>query len=521
MYNYILFSFLFFIFFSVFPAAYGQESTAKPNIIWISFEELSAATFRPGDSIVKTPTLNRLIKQSIWIENAYAIAAAAVPAQAGIQSGLYPTTFGAMHQLTDSGAEYAVLPGKHHWIAEEMRMNGYFTIRLGQHSLKVPPGIWHIARNNPLSTDSVAYQLKRVPAKTPVFLHIRLAIPANEQLEKYAVSDKIRLPHYFENNTEAKKEWQKAYRRTAFADEQLGKIWAVLEKQQGLLGKSYVFVFGENGFRCACAPQLLYEENIRVPLLVRMPSGKVTRIKKMVSLIDLVPTTLAVAKVNKNLSFPGQHLINSEQTHKIIVAVSDRIYEHPDRLRAFRSGSLKYIRNFRRDLPFIPHHQLQDNCSHRLLSDAPSHSNTVLLTQSTKPSEELYDLSKDPYEQHNLAHNPDYQEHLQRIRNYCEQWINTTKDLGGLTEAAMRAMLWKSNKQPVSQEPLFTKTQDNKIIISSPTEGAAILYKLDWESEWHYYTKPFMLKPGMTISAKSIKQGLKESKEITVKFVSD
>lgn len=518
----MLFNFLFLTVFNVFPAAQRQETTAKPHIIWISFENLSAVTFRPGDSVIKTPTLNRLVKQSLWMENAYAMAAAAIPAQAGIQSGLYPTSFGAMHQSEDSGAENAVLPGKHHWLPEEMRMNGYFTIQLGQHSLKMPPSVWHVARNSPhFAPDSLSYQLNRVPVKTPFFLHIRLTAPADEQLEKYAVPHQIRLPHYFADNAEAKKEWQKAYQRAAFADEQLGKIWEILEKQPGLLSKSYVFVFGENGFRCACAPQLLYEENIRVPLLLRMPSGKAARIKKMVSLADLMPTTLAVAKVNKDLTFPGLHLINSEQTHKIIVAVSDRINEHPDRLRAVRSGSLKYIRNFRKDLPFIPYHQLQDNCNYRLLSEAPPNSNIVLLTRHTKPAEELYDLRTDPYEEHNLANNPDYQNDLQRMRSYCEQWVNTTSDLGGLTEAAMRAMLWKSNKQPISQEPQFSKTKDNKISISSPTEGATILYKLDWESEWHYYTKPFVLKPGMTISAKSIKQGLKESKEITVKFVSN
>lgn len=520
--RYLIISAFFLLSFCIASIACGQRKASLPHIIWISFEELSGVTFRPGDSIIKTPTLNRVVKQSLWFENAYAMAAAAIPSQAGIQSGLYPTTFGAMHQSSGNGAENAVLPGKHHWLAEEMRMKGYFTLQFGQHSLKLPPSIWQMSYNDSrFSTDTLSYQLKRIAAKTPVFLHIRLAAPTNEALGKYAVSDKVRLPHYFADNAEAKQEWQNAYRRAAFADEQLGKIWEILEKQQGLLSKSYVFVFGENGFRCSCAPQLLYEENIRVPLLVHTPDGKAAHVKKMVSLTDLMPTTLAVAKVNTDLSFPGLHLINSGQTHKVIAAASDRINEHPDRIRAVRSGSLKYIRNFRKDLPFIPYHLLQENCSHRLLAEATPNSSIVLLTKSIKPAEELYDLSKDLWEQQNLANHPDYQNDLQRMRNYCDHWVNSTGDLGGLTEAAMRAMLWESTKQPVSQEPHFTKTKDNKISICSPTEGAAILYRLDWENEWHYYTRPITLQPGMTISAKSVKHGLRESKEITVKFSSD
>ncbi len=69
------------------------------------------------------------------------------------------------------------------------------------------------------------------------------------------------------------------------------------------------------------------------------------------------------------------------------------------------------------------------------------------------------------------------------MRLYCDLWVNATGDLGGLTEAAMRTMLWKSTRQPVSKEPHFTKTKDHKISISSPTEGVAILYRLDRENE--------------------------------------
>jgi hypothetical protein len=70
----------FFLFsFGITSIVCGQGKVALPNIIWISFEELSGVTFRPGDSIVKTPALNRVVKQSLWFENAYAMAAAAIP----------------------------------------------------------------------------------------------------------------------------------------------------------------------------------------------------------------------------------------------------------------------------------------------------------------------------------------------------------------------------------------------------------------------------------------------------------
>lgn len=52
-----------------------------------------------------------------------------------------------------------------------------------------------------------------------------------------------------------------------------------------------------------------------------------------------------------------------------------------------------------------------------------------------KPPEELYDLTRDPYEVKNLAQSPQHQDVLKRMRGVLDKWQKDTKDLGLVPEA--------------------------------------------------------------------------------------
>ena len=53
-----------------------------------------------------------------------------------------------------------------------------------------------------------------------------------------------------------------------------------------------------------------------------------------------------------------------------------------------------------------------------------------LLLAETRPEEELYDLSNDPWELNNLASDPAYEEPLLRFRNLLDHWIIESDDKG-------------------------------------------------------------------------------------------
>ena len=56
--------------------------------------------------------------------------------------------------------------------------------------------------------------------------------------------------------------------------------------------------------------------------------------------------------------------------------------------------------------------------------------NQLLVTEKTRPEEELYDLSKDAFELRNLADDPSYMEVLEQLRKDLAAWVKETGDLG-------------------------------------------------------------------------------------------
>ena len=71
----------------------------------------------------------------------------------------------------------------------------------------------------------------------------------------------------------------------------------------------------------------------------------------------------------------------------------------------------------------------------------------------TRPDEELYDLEKDPHEMNNVASDPRYRQHLERMRSILEKWIVETNDHGMFREDPeiaenVRRNFWKTIYEP-------------------------------------------------------------------------
>lgn len=54
-----------------------------------------------------------------------------------------------------------------------------------------------------------------------------------------------------------------------------------------------------------------------------------------------------------------------------------------------------------------------------------------------KEEYEFYDLQLDPFELKNQIQNPDYQDHIQLLKNELEKWMLNTNDLGAVPEQVL------------------------------------------------------------------------------------
>jgi N-sulfoglucosamine sulfohydrolase len=153
----------------------------------------------------------------------------------------------------------------------------------------------------------------------------------------------------------------------------------------------------------------------------------------------------------------------------------------------------------------------------------------MLWFRLTKPVEELYDLTTDPYEFNNLAENPAYQSKLEELRNAHLAWLNKYGDKGSLPEKEMIAQMLSGGQQPEMQAPVI-KINKAGVSISCATEGASILYmivsrdagvqKIDSRcvARWQPYTKPLKVRPGDTVHTVATRIGYKQSEEKKLTF---
>ena len=117
------------------PAGAQQPAPPnRPNIVWISTEDMSPHLGVYGDRLARTPELDRLATQSIRFTRAFTTAAVCAPSRAAIITGLHQNAIGAQHMRTTEdrvpelpGPYLAVPPFYVKAFPEYLRAAGYYT----------------------------------------------------------------------------------------------------------------------------------------------------------------------------------------------------------------------------------------------------------------------------------------------------------------------------------------------------------------------------------------------------------
>ena len=91
-------------------------------------------------------------------------------------------------------------------------------------------------------------------------------------------------------------------------------------------------------------------------------------------------------------------------------------------------------------------------------------------------------------------------------------WQSEIDDYSDLPEAEMVMTFWPNGEQPVTLEPEI-RLENGHVLLSCDTEGASIAYRLDG-GHWRVYSEPFDLPPGSSVSAKAVRYGWRESREV-------
>lgn len=526
--------------------ARGQSGSraARPNIVWISAEDLSPHLGAYGDRVARTPNLDRMAKGGVRYTNAFSTYGVCAPSRFSIITGLYPSAYGAEHMRTmtrtASIAEItdpellaiptyeAVPPPQARLLPELLRMAGYYTTNNAKedYQFRAPVTAWD-------ESSKKAHWRNRPDKSQPFFAVFNIEDTHESQVWKRKgqplVTDpaSVTVPPYYPDTPAVRRDIAQHYDNIASMDRKAGEILRQLE-EDGLLENTIVFFWGDHGDGLPRSKRWVYDTGTRVPLLIRYPDGKSagTVEDRLVSLIDLAPSVLSLAGVPIPAYMQGVSFLGSQQgpERRYVYAARDRMDPARATRRAVRDHRYQYVRNYHPELPylqFLPYRDQMDIMKELYRVEKAGGLNEVQmqLFRKTKPMQELYDTQDDPWEIHNLADDPRYAAKLMELRAEQERWWNEIHDTGLIPEPVLKNILWPPyGEQPRTAAPEIRveRRAGKKVIVtmSSTTEGASIGYRLPGETSWRVYTGPVGLAAGTSIEAVAHRIGYLQSKPV-------
>ncbi|EMI19568.1 sulfatase atsG [Rhodopirellula maiorica SM1] len=417
------------------PQNGDQTNRSKPDIIWILAEDISNELSCYGEPGVQTPNIDLLADDGVRYQRAYCTGPACSISRSAMMSGVYQTRIDA-HDHRRIGS--FTFPA----ITQYLRSAGYFSAKgcgySGKTDLNFTPAEKLFDGNDWAEAD---------PEK-PVFAQITLAAThrmdtrgkkwdeIRDQSKDPVPLDDVRLPPYFPDVPEVRRDWAVYLDQIEYVDTQVGEILARLESE-GRYDNAMIIFCGDNG-RCHLrGKNWLYEPGLKVPLVIKWPGGKRSGdvVDGMVSMLDVTATVVDVANATPTEKLDGQSLTNDRFTRELIFAARDAGGEVKDHIRSVCNGRWKYIRNYVPELGYTEskytrEHRPMRNIMLKLRERGELTQTQLLVLAGTKPEEELYDLKADPHEINNLADDAQHEDVKGRLVIQLNQWIESCNDTG-------------------------------------------------------------------------------------------
>lgn len=439
------------------PVVAQEIKSVRPNFVWFMTEDVSSYfldIYNEGRFGAVTPHVKELARGGLVFNNAYSNAPVSSAARSTLITGCYAPRIGVhLHRKM----EEVPMPEGLHMFPYYLRAAGYHTSNAAKtdYNCFLDKEAWNI-----VSGKIGAWRMR--PDKDMPFFHVRTCAVTHESSLHFS-EEKMHESHfatwldsiYIHPNhpdTELfRYTYASFYNRISESDAELGRLIAMLE-EDGELDNTFIFYFGDNGGALPGSKGYTTETGLRVPLVVyiperwrdKLPLQVGTRVDGMVSFVDFGPTLLRLAGIDvpegmDGIPFLGDDIsLDNLNGRNEVFGYGDRFDELYAFNRTIRKGRFKYSRNFQ------PYHPKSLYAAYRYKQAAfrewkRLYVNGELNTVQSRfflpqGAEELYDLSKDPYETNNLARQPMYKEILLEMRKVLRELMVEKSDLGVFPE---------------------------------------------------------------------------------------
>ena len=445
----------------IIPVLFGSlDGSERPNILWITAEDMSPVLGCYGNSDAVTPNLDKFSRESVRYTHAFASAPVCSPSRSCLIQGAYPPSLGT--QQMRSGFP---LPSYMTGFPARLRKEGYFTtnnVKTDYNSGNLENIIeqswnensteahWRKRENKESPFFSVFNLMTSHQSRTMVWPYDRFKKEIQSKLKEQEIHDptKILLPPYYPDTPVVRKTVARFHDCITMMDKEVGLILLQLE-DDGLAENTIVFFFSDHGSGMPRHKRALLDSGMHVPLLIRFPEkwkflapvipGQKT--DRMVAFVDFAPTVLSITSTPIPSYMQGKPFLGPKASKPRTHAFGhrDRVDEVRDLARSVRDGRFLFIRNYMPHLGYNQptawpdlgeiRHEFYRISKGDLKNPAQSH-----FTSPTRPVEELYDCKNDPQNLYNLADSRDHENIVQLMRGQLHQHLIQSRDLGFLPE---------------------------------------------------------------------------------------
>lgn len=445
-------------------------ASERPNIVWITCEDMSPTIGCYGDEFASTPNLDAFAEKAIRYTNAWSTMPICAPARSTLITGCYSTSLGTMNLRGVVPQSSRVIP-----LPEILRASGYYTTNDNKTDYNFSPeGVWNESKTG-------AHWRNRPDPDQP-FFHVvnyqdthegptnSMRDPRNGYTKRHS-SEMVPVPLWFPNTAEMRRIMAHHYDLISAMDTFFGDVLGQLE-EDGLAEDTIVFFFSDHGAGMPRHKRYLYETGLKVPMMVHIPekydnlaTSKMGSVSdRLVGFVDLPATVLELvglenAKFHQGNAFLGRAGKAKPEGEPYMFGARDRADDLQDLSRTVRNARYRYTRNY---MPYLPYHRVAaifaestgaDGVVRKEMNKSNPKPETMTLF-APKPFEELYDLQEDPNELNNLAADPRYAAIKKELSNELRNWLLRIRDAAFLPEGEMMRRGAHDSVYDMAQDPM-------------------------------------------------------------------
>jgi N-sulfoglucosamine sulfohydrolase len=442
----------------------------RPNVLWLTAEDLSPNLGCYGDAQARTPRLDAFAREAVRYTRAFATAPVCSPSRSCLITGMFATSLGTQRLRS----EFPVPPEFGPFTAR-LRAAGYhcannvktdYNLRDEAAFIRAawdessPTAHWR-SRKSGQPFFAIFNFMTTHQSRISAWPHDQFEKEVGSQLAPGERHDPKRMtpPPFYPDTAESRRAWARYHDCITRLDQQAGAILDQLAAD-GLAEDTIVFFYGDHGMGMPRGKRCLQDSGLRVPLLIRVPKkwahlapgqpGSTT--DRLVSFVDFAPTVLSLCGVKAPAHFQGTAFLGTDAgaPREFVHGARDRVDEAFDVSRSVRDARWLYIRNFMPHLSWMQPESFSDTSTFRqdfkrLAAAGKLGPGPMTYAAPRRAPEELYDTAADPHQLRNLAAQPEHRAVLEKMRAELRRWQLATRDAGFLTEPQMQTHIGTQN----------------------------------------------------------------------------